>query len=84
MVNMYIVSTDKFDSDVNKVKDKRTKDRLKKQIKKLMNNPRIGKPLKYSFKRERTIYVRPFRLIYTLDKNKIILLRFEHRKSVYK
>jgi len=58
---------------------------IKKQISKIMERPEIGKPLKYFLKGERMIYIWPYRLIYTISGgDKLILLRFEHRKDAYK
>ena len=62
--------------------DKTLLEKLKKQIKKIIENPHAGKPLKYK-RNERTTYVKPFRLIYSIVKNELILLKFEHRKNVY-
>jgi len=62
--------------------DKTLLEKLKKQIMKIIKNPHAGKPLKYK-KNERTIYVKPFRLIYTTNKDELILLKFEHRKNAY-
>ena len=56
--------------------------RLKKQIIKIIENPKIGKPLKYK-RGERTLYIKPFRLIYSIRENEIILLKFDHRKKIY-
>ena len=56
--------------------------KLKKQIIKIIENPFAGKPLKYK-RGERTIYIKPFRLIYALSGEEIILLKFEHRTRVY-
>jgi len=58
------------------------KDKLGKQIKKIIENPSVGKPLKYK-RGERSLYIKPFRLIYAIRNNEIILLKFGHRKSVY-
>ena len=57
--------------------------KLKKQIEKIIENPETGKPLKYR-KGERSLYIRPFRLVYVVRLNEIILLKFDHRKRVYK
>lgn len=78
-----IVWAQKFEQEFKKIKDKTTQDRIEKQIKKILEKSDIGKPLKYNLKGERTIYIKPFRLIYTAQKNKLILLRFEHRNGVY-
>lgn len=56
--------------------------KLNKQIIKVIQNPEIGKPLKYK-RGERTMYVKPFRLIYAVQNDELILLKFEHRESVY-
>ena len=58
------------------------RDKIEKQIKKIIKNPNVGKPLKYK-RGERTLYIKPFRLIYAVRGNEIILLKFEHRKKVY-
>lgn len=58
-------------------------DRLEKQIKKIIENPNVGKPLKYK-RGERVLYIKPFRLIYALRGDELILLKFDHRKKVYK
>ena len=57
-------------------------ERLKKQVGKIIENPEVGKPLRYK-RGERTLYIKPFRLIYALRGDELILLKFEHRKSVY-
>ena len=80
----FIVPTDKFEDDVKRIKDKGLKERLQKQINKISENPNFGKPLRYDFKGEKTIYVKPYRLIFKIEGDKLILLRFEHRKEVYK
>lgn len=69
---------------VKKVKTLDHSDRLKveKQIRKILDNPGVGKPLKYR-RSERSLYVRPFRLIYAKRGEDIILLKFDHRKRAY-
>ena len=56
--------------------------KLRKQILKILENPYVGKPLRYK-KMERALYIKPFRFVYAIKKDEIILLKFEHRKSVY-
>jgi len=79
-----ITFTEGFEKEFKKVKDKTLKKRVAKQVKKIVENPSVGKPLRYGFKNERTLYIKPFRLIYAVNENEIILLRFHHRKDVYK
>ena len=78
-----IVYTSKFEHEVRKVKDKAIKERLEKSIRKIIIDPEIGKPLSYALKGERTLRIPPFRLIYAINENSLILLRFEHRRTVY-
>jgi len=59
------------------------REKIEKQIKKIISNPDVGKPLRYK-RGERALYVKPFRLVYAVRGDEIILLKFEHRKSVYK
>lgn len=56
--------------------------KLKKQITKIIENPNVGKPLKYK-KGERSLYIKPFRLIYATRGDELILLKLGHRKNVY-
>jgi len=79
----FVIPRDKFETEFRKIKDKGMKDKLKKQIAKIIENPGFGKPLRYSMKGERTIYVKPYRLIYSVEGDKLILLKFEHRNHVY-
>jgi mRNA-degrading endonuclease RelE of RelBE toxin-antitoxin system len=78
-----IVYTSKFERDVRKIRDGSLKERLERQIRKIAEEPDFGKPLRYGLKGEWTIRVAPYRLIYAVQGEKLILLRFEHRKNVY-
>ena len=77
-----ITPSNEFIKDVKRI-DSFLREKLDKQIKKIAQNPNVGKPLMYS-RGERTLYIKPFRLIYAVRGDEIILLKFEHRKSVYK
>jgi addiction module RelE/StbE family toxin len=67
----------------NKVKklDPLIKVRVKKQIRKLIDNPTIGKPMRFSRKGTRELYISPFRLSYKYDKKNdiLIFLDFYHK-----
>lgn len=84
MVITQIIWSDKFRKEVTKIKDSKLKEKLKKQIQNIAESPKLGKPLRYNLKGERTVYVRPYRLIYAYHGTILYLLRFEHRKEVYK
>lgn len=77
-----IIPSNEFIKEIKRL-DKFKKEKLEKQIRKIAENPKVGKPLKYK-RGERSLYIKPFRLIYSIRQEEIILLKFEHRKSVYK
>jgi mRNA-degrading endonuclease RelE of RelBE toxin-antitoxin system len=77
-----IVYTEKFEKEIKKL-DSFIKEKIVKQINKIVNNPEIGKSLRYNLKGERTVYAKQFRIIYSFADNIIYFLRLEHRKSVY-
>lgn len=57
------------------------KNRIEKQIKKIIANPEVGKPMRYNRKGTREVYVGHFRLSYSylFNEEKIILLDFYHK-----
>ena len=46
---MEIIFSDEFKKDFKKIKDKPTRLKIIKQLKKLSNSPEAGKPLKYNY-----------------------------------
>lgn len=78
-----VVYSKEFEQDVKKIRDNALKERLIKQVEKILKNPEIGKPLRYNLKRERSVYVPPYRLVSAFLDDKIYLLRFRHREDVY-
>ena len=79
---MVVVSYDSlFKKRIKKIKDELLKSKVKKQIIKIIENPEIGKPMSYSRKDTREVYVSPFRLSYIYIKNedKIIFLDLYHK-----
>ena len=76
-----IIPSTTFKKQIRKLDDF-NRQRIEKQIKKIIANPKVGKPLKYT-RGERSLYIKPFRLIYAIMGRDLILLKFEHRKKVY-
>ena len=70
-----------FEKTFSKIKDKSLKEKIIKQFIKIKENPEIGKPMMYSRKGTREVYVAPFRLsyIYIKEHNKIVLLDLYHK-----
>jgi mRNA-degrading endonuclease RelE of RelBE toxin-antitoxin system len=58
--------------------DKKFVDRLRKQVLKTIERPDVGKPLKYT-RGERSLYIKPFRLVYTIKGEELILLKFDYK-----
>ena len=75
-----IFETDNF----KRIKNKLNEDyhiRLEKLIRKIIENPEIGKSMQYQRKGTRELYVGAFRLSYSYDKNldTIFILDFYHK-----
>ena len=72
---------ERFKKLITKVKDASLQQKIKKQIKKIINNPESGKPMRFSRKGTREVYIPPFRLSYLyVDKeDKIVFLDLYHK-----
>ena len=70
---MEIIFSEEFKQEFKKIKDKTTRLRIIKQLKKLEEIPDAGKPLRYDWKNHRSLRVPPFRIIYRLEGNNIII-----------
>ena len=70
-----------FEKKIKKIKDPLLSLKIKKQIKKIIENPEVGKPMMYARKGTREVYIKPFRLSYSYikDENKINFLDIYHR-----
>jgi addiction module RelE/StbE family toxin len=78
-----IIFSDNFKKEFKKIKDKNTRLKIIKQLKKLSKQPGAGKQLKYELKNHRSVRIPPYRIIYRLEQEKIIINCFDHRKDVY-
>ena len=70
-----------FLKKISKIKDNLFKERVKKQIAKIIENPEIGKPMRYSRKGSREVYISPFRLTYKYypQENKVLFADFYYK-----
>ncbi len=80
---MDIKESKEFAKQIKKIKDKKTREKIFKHIKKLIKNPESGDLLNHA-KGLRKIYVPPFRLLYSYKNNVIYLMCFDHRSKIYK
>lgn len=64
-----------------KIKDNALKEKVKGQIRKIISNPEVGKPMKHARKGTRELYIDPFRLSYAYLKaeGKVVLLDLYHK-----
>lgn len=81
---MQIIFSEEFKKEFKKIKDKVTRLRIINHLKKLEQLPQSGKPLQYKLKGHRSIRIPPFRIIYRLEQDRIVINCFDHRKDVYK
>lgn len=79
---MVIVKYDSlFEQKVRKIKNSADKEKIKKQMVKILESPDIGKPMRYSRKGTREVYVSSFRLsyIYSQQENSVLFLDLYHK-----
>ena len=71
----------RFKRRVQKIKDGKLKDRVKKQIAKIVNDPEIGKPMRYTRKGTREVRIPPYRLsyLYLQEEEVVVLLDLYHK-----
>jgi len=76
-----VIFEEPFKKIFSKIKDPAIKEKIIKQISKIKENPEIGKPMKYSRKGTRELYISPYRLSYIYDHlMKIVyILDFYHK-----
>lgn len=79
MVN--VDSLPSFDKKIQKIKDGLMKLKIKKHIKKIIESPEIGKPMRQSRKGTREVYISPFRLsyVYIKEEDSIVFFDLYHK-----
>jgi mRNA-degrading endonuclease RelE of RelBE toxin-antitoxin system len=80
---MHVTYTHEFRRGIKKVRDKAMQTKVKKIVKKIIDNPDRGKSLRYELAGLRSVRVPPFRILYELTGDRLIFHTFEHRDSVY-
>ena len=73
----------KFTIIFSKTKDELLRIKIKKQIKKISENLKIGKPMKNTRKETRELYIKPYRLsyAYNVKENVVYILDLYHKKK---
>ena len=68
-----------------KRKNKAMHERVMRKLDEIMENPEnIGQPKSNVFKNSRGVHLGSYVLIWRVEKNKIIILRFRHHNHAYK
>jgi len=77
--------SDEFKHQYRKLarKNKHLLKRVDKKLDDILDNPFIGKPLRYNLKGKLSVRVPPFRIIYRIEGDTIKIIRFRHRGDVY-
>lgn len=72
----------RFKVSFSKIKDNLLRIKIKKQVKKISENPNVGKPMEYERRGTREVYIKPFRLsyIHIQNKNLVYILELYHKK----
>ena len=70
-----------FLKTISKIKNEAIKEKVKKQIEKILENPEIGKPMRYNRRGTREVYIAPYRLAYAYipSENKVIFIDIYHK-----
>jgi mRNA-degrading endonuclease RelE of RelBE toxin-antitoxin system len=79
MVNVEFDSV--FEKRVKKIRDNALKEKVKKQIARIVNHPEIGKPLRFSRRGTREVRIAPFRLsyLYLKSEDTVVFLDLYHK-----
>ena len=76
-----IVHRKEFLKIIHKIRDPIFKEKLMKQIEKIIEDPEVGKPMQYNRKGTREVYISPYRLAYAYlpSENKLIFFGVYHK-----
>ena len=75
--------SNRFSKIFPKIKDELFRTKIKKQIRKISENPNVGKPMRNIRKGKRELYIGSFRLSYSYSsrENIIYILDLYHKKQ---
>ena len=78
------ILTKPFLNDVKSIKkDKILLERLHKKMDEILENPMHYPPKKYNLKNKRSAHVGSFVILFEIDDDKLIFLKFRHHDYVY-
>lgn len=81
-----IIYSSEFERAIRKIRrqDSNTFARLENQINKVVREPNIGKPLRYTLKNRRRLHVGSFVLIYEIHNGELRFIDFDHHDKIYR
>ena len=81
-----VAYADQFKKALNawKKKDRSFFLRLIEYIDKIIQNPFLGKPLRYSYKNNRRVHISSFVLVYEFHDGELRFIDFDHHDKIYK
>ena len=70
-----------FLKTISKIKDTISREKIKKQVEKITEEPEIGKPMRYERKGTRELYIKPYRIAYAYDmeEDRLTFLEIYHK-----
>ncbi len=74
-----IVTDPLFERTLQRIKNVELKERVRKQVLKILKNPSVGKPMRYERRDSREVYIPPLRLSYHYAKGTLTLLDLYHK-----
>ena len=81
-----IVYSLQFERIIKKCKknDRKLFGQLTYEMEKIVGDPTIGKPLRYTLKNRRRVHVGSFVLVYEFHNNELRFIDFDHHDHIYK
>lgn len=80
---MGLIYAKAFHKKYTRIKHKELRERVQALIIRIQDDPGIGKPLQHNLAGKRSVRIPPFRIIYAIEGDDVILLLLEHRSRVY-
>ncbi len=74
-----VIFDPEFRKSFEKIKDSATKEKIIKQVAKIKEDKSIGKPMRFSRKGTRELYIPPFRLSYLIEGETAYILEIYHK-----
>ena len=69
---------------IYKRKDQRLFQDIENRIEKIIREPTVGKPLRYTLKNRRRVHVGSFVLVYEFYEGELRFIDFDHHDKIYK